>query len=484
MFFECKSHTLYLNSGQKFGQSRVCVKRPTEGMLVKKKVSGDIHIWRYRRYLILFLSIGVILWICSGALKLLVPSSNEDIILAKDEEPTIFLQEDDGRPKSGAFLAKKRVEGVSEYSQGAEIANSTTKNDPSTDEKNKAQPTQTTTRRTTTTTTKRYPSSIKEEKKKTPPTQRAQEDSPSWRKGDFSLNCDKDPVDGDLLPVFFFHGIRDNASEAGVLFRNLHKRGRPTYACSIPLYEDADSLFVPILKQAQSVEEYIRHYTRQKNLKAYQLVCHSMGALTCRAVLQQMEDHRAENVILMAGTLQGVYGEIQRNPLTQFALRVGHPLITTHLAQTLLAPANLIHDPIEFREYEQYNMCIPILDGYRKEGEDEEATLKRVERYKKNWQKIKQIYLLASSADDLVVPWQTAHFGFFKKGSTSKNKILSFAELKVDETLGLSEMEKDGRLKLITVEGVSHTDWTYNEQVVLKHVVPLLAFGPTTNLSS
>merc|ERR1711998_731248 len=97
----------------------------------------------------------------------------------------------------------------------------------------------------------------------------------------------------------------------------------------------------------------------------YQLVCHSQGALVCRAVLQQMDDHRVTHAILTAGPLEGVYGNIMDIPMASQLIHAGSSIILNGFLQDHLSVANLIHDPVDTEHYKKDNHCIPILDGYQ-----------------------------------------------------------------------------------------------------------------------
>jgi len=289
---------------------------------------------------------------------------------------------------------------------------------------------------------------------------------------DIAFTCDMKPMDGDLLPVFFVHGIQDDACQARLLFEHmkLGKR-KPTYACAIPLFQNLISVTFSLAEQTDKVINFIRAHA--VNMTEYQIVCHSMGGLTCRGILQQMDDHRVSNAVITAGALEGVYGPLGNNPMVLQLLHTLHGVVSMGFLQNHISGANLIHDPLNHEEYLTNNKIIPLLDGYQKASEGDEEYKKRLKRYKTNWQRVKKVHLLASPEDDMVLPWQSAHFGFYRQGS--ETDVVPFTELKVDATLGLSEMKEQGRLELVTVRDVKHVDWTYNSRINAVFVYPRLA---------
>lgn len=293
---------------------------------------------------------------------------------------------------------------------------------------------------------------------------------------DLPFQCD-DTVDASKsthIPLFFMHGMEESACQAMYLFETMQQLGLTGYACSIHLYEKEDSITISVMEQANQVADFIRHYA--KDMNEYQLLCHSTGALICRAVLQIMDDHRVSTAVLVGGPLQGVFGYMENNPIALLTLRIGHNLLNSEFVQEHFSVANILHDPEEHKEYEESNLCIPVLDGFQKKDETGGEHDLRVKKYKKNFQRIKKLILLASPAEEILVPWQSAHFGFYEPGHAKDPLIVSFNQLKVDETLGLSEMQDDGRLDLYEIDDVKSRDWFYSDLVIKSSIIPALEY--------
>ncbi|KNC70931.1 hypothetical protein SARC_16537 [Sphaeroforma arctica JP610] len=72
------------------------------------------------------------------------------------------------------------------------------------------------------------------------------------------------------------------------------------------------SSFHPLWKQAEGIKQYIRATiaadTTDSFSAGYHLVCHSQGALTCRAVVETMDDHHIHTFVSLAGPQMGIYG--------------------------------------------------------------------------------------------------------------------------------------------------------------------------------
>eukprot|EP00397_Hematodinium_sp_SG-2012_P030525 GEMP01032340.1.p1 GENE.GEMP01032340.1~~GEMP01032340.1.p1 ORF type:complete len:379 (+),score=65.54 GEMP01032340.1:130-1137(+) len=285
-------------------------------------------------------------------------------------------------------------------------------------------------------------------------------------------SCDDLPVKGDLLPIFFMHGVNDDACQAMSLFEEMASL-KPTYACSIRMFQGSNSVISNIPVQVAAVIKFIEKHA--VHFDRYQLVCHSMGALICRAAIQQMNDHRVDTLVLTAGALEGIYGPLGDKKLhfPNVTVEYAHTVVYLAYMQRHFSFANLWHDPLHEEDFRSSSPSIPVLDGYRVEGEKDEDYIQRLGRYKENWQRLKKVYLLASPADEMVIPWQSAHFGFYHEGSSKT--IDQFKNRRVNTVLGLEEMLLDGRLKMLTVPGVKHTHWTYDRSIIRKHVLPLLS---------
>eukprot|EP00397_Hematodinium_sp_SG-2012_P026585 GEMP01027866.1.p1 GENE.GEMP01027866.1~~GEMP01027866.1.p1 ORF type:complete len:348 (+),score=46.73 GEMP01027866.1:56-1045(+) len=281
------------------------------------------------------------------------------------------------------------------------------------------------------------------------------------------------PKQGDFLPIFFLHGLGDDADEARRLFEQLKQLNAP-YACSIPLFENKASETTSLSEQIPAIIDFIRKKAATFD-GHYQLVGHSMGALLFRAVLQEMDDHRAEHAVLIAGPLEGVYGEIgiMNKYFPNIAVKYIHTFAYTSWMQNHLSVANMWHDPDQEATYLSSTAPIPALDGHRKAGESEDDHHKRLARYRSNFNRVKKIYLLVSPADEMIIPWQTSHFGFYAQGST--DKIDPFDKQETSRTLGLDSMVAENVMQMITVPGIRHTEWCYNADVVRQHVIPRLA---------
>ena len=98
----------------------------------------------------------------------------------------------------------------------------------------------------------------------------------------------------------------------------------------------------------------------------------------------------------------------------------------------------------------------------------EHATL----QMKTNFLKLENAIFCVGSGpayDGGIEPWQTGVWGSVVDGVMLN---MTQRDFYINDTFGLKTLDESGRLKLQIVPGVSHNDWTGNEDVIRKYVLP------------
>lgn len=91
-------------------------------------------------------------------------------------------------------------------------------------------------------------------------------------------------------------------------------------------------------------------------------------------------------------------------------------------------------------------------------------------RYIKNLAKVKQIVLVGSPDDEMLMPWQSSQFGFYDKDFV----VHGLEESTEWVTLGLSKLGK--KLVVLTLNGMKHYDYLKeeNQEWMADEVYPYL----------
>jgi len=111
--------------------------------------------------------------------------------------------------------------------------------------------------------------------------------------------------------VLMLHGVSSSASEMATLARLAESLHPGTVATSLPLFEGKVTSLVPLKLQVLGVARRIRQMVAANASlygDGYHLVCKSQGGLICRCVLEEMDDHRVDTFVSLAGPQMGVYG--------------------------------------------------------------------------------------------------------------------------------------------------------------------------------
>lgn len=291
-----------------------------------------------------------------------------------------------------------------------------------------------------------------------------------------------------FLPIFMMHGMNGRASWFSLVEMWIRQLDPEVTMKSFPVYEGVSSLRNLWLQGDALARELRAMLESQPDLytNGYTLLCHSQGALLCRSVIQRMDDHRAHTLIALTGPQAGVFGVPSgsftslpwvRNEVYHFAYTEGF--------QDHLSIANYWHDPRPMdalffhpaAEYENRNTFLPVMNndplretqGYNLAKNDTEAA-----RYKSNLLRLRRAVFLGSSADDQIIPWDSAIFNFYGQWPGNGTVPLELTPLWTEDWLGLRALNESGRLVRKSIGGVCHDCWVRNESVFLQHVLRYL----------
>eukprot|EP01012_Entosiphon_sulcatum_P015619 TRINITY_DN20579_c0_g1_i1.p1 TRINITY_DN20579_c0_g1~~TRINITY_DN20579_c0_g1_i1.p1 ORF type:complete len:300 (-),score=45.20 TRINITY_DN20579_c0_g1_i1:104-982(-) len=277
---------------------------------------------------------------------------------------------------------------------------------------------------------------------------------------------------GAYKPVFMMHGINDSENEWSSFAAYVQTAHPGTQTIAIPLF-DHDSSFLPLWEQAHGISKYIRQRVEANATtfaNGYHLVCHSQGALICRAVLQVMDDHAVDTFISLAGPQLGEYGpyEFLNTTLGNLSLPDLWRVLYTPLLQHSLSIANFWNDPHVRPHYLSGNVFLPVLNNERNANATDAA------RMKANFLRTRRMAFFGSPADNQILPWQSSLFGFYNGSSHTQPKPIEQQVVFVADLFGLATLNATGRLQLSSVEGVGHTQWVRRKDIFETYLQQLL----------
>lgn len=280
----------------------------------------------------------------------------------------------------------------------------------------------------------------------------------------------------EYLPIFMMHGVDDYAHAFNDMNLWIQERHVNTSTYPIAMYEGPGHSWIDLNTQAVKVAQYIREAAKDSNMTAYHLVCHSQGALLCRAIVQEMDDHRVHTLISMSGPQMGVYGPSYIDFLEKIPI-VGKQLLNVTYENLYLlvdspgirdiSLANMWHDPVHEAAFLTRNQFLPKYNGLI---DDELGNARR----KANFLRLQKAVFLVGDGQDEIEPRCSGIFGYLRQGSRTDVASMREQELYVNDTFGLRSLNEVGRLFTAVAPGVQHEDWIQSRAVFEEFVLPHL----------
>jgi len=277
------------------------------------------------------------------------------------------------------------------------------------------------------------------------------------------------------LPVIMMHGVSSTHTEMQTIKTLAESLHPGTVATSLPLYEGKVASLARLKDQVQGVIRRIRALVAANETlyrDGWHMVCKSQGGLTCRCVLEEMDDHRVSTFVSLAGPQMGVFGNdffkffppFMQNLTADELYRVAY----TPLIQDTVSVANIWRDPQHASQFVAGNQFLPVYNGLRTPA----ATLAR---YKHNFVRLKKAVFCVGSGpeyDGGIEPWQSAAWSY----PDASGRFLPMEE-QVEYTkdlFGLKTLDTTGRLNITVVPGATHSDWTSSTNLIKAWVLPHL----------
>ena len=274
-------------------------------------------------------------------------------------------------------------------------------------------------------------------------------------------------------PVIMMHGVGSGHTEMDTVARLLNESHPGTVATSLPLFENSPSAWDHSLQeQVDGVSAAIRALVSadpELYQDGYHMVCKSQGALTCRCVIESMADHNVDTFVSLAGPQHGVFGSAFFEGLKKLGLPAWLEqttadamwLVAYNFLGQSISDANMWRDPRHLSDYLKGNVFLPKFT--------EHAT----PAMKANFARLKRAVFCVGSGpsyDGGIEPWQSGAWGSWDSSGRMIN--MTAQGFYSQDTFGLRTLDESGRLNLTIVPGASHGDWTGNEDLIKKHVLP------------
>ncbi|CAD6197319.1 unnamed protein product [Caenorhabditis auriculariae] len=254
------------------------------------------------------------------------------------------------------------------------------------------------------------------------------------------------------VPVVLWHGMGDcccNPMSMGSMIRLLEEQIPGIHVHSLKLGENiaSDTERGFFANMNEMVALACKHIKEDPNLaQGYNAMGFSQGGQFLRAVAQRCPDPPMKNLISVGGQQQGVFG-MPYCPGDTFVCNSIRKLLDlgayTSYVQDKVVQAQYWHDPYAEEEYKKKSIFLADINNEREIN----AT------YKQNLLKLKNFVLVLFKRDSMVVPKESAWFGFYKPGDEDTILQMNETRLYSEDRIGIKKLNESGRLHFLAVDG-------------------------------
>lgn len=303
--------------------------------------------------------------------------------------------------------------------------------------------------------------------------------------------------------VVLIHGLNDNSGGMQTLADHICRQHSTTTIYNMNLFPDWSGLLtLPIQLRAlkrvihqlsadPNAASRCKHHNKSQNtcsidiatscidfssslynvsLRPLHIVGHSQGGLLARAVIQSWPLHPVRSLITLGAPHAGQFGIPSTVPLPWWLSRLSrfeaYRILYTDQTQSLLSIANYWLDPRHYNSFLRHSRLLAQFNN---------LLAKRSDRLRSAMLRLKRVVLVAGPDDDVIVPWQSGHFGFYTIGRQWR-RVLSLQQRPtyIKDLIGLRTLQERGDLILHTFPGVRHQQWPRTTKVLQQAVIPYL----------
>jgi len=255
------------------------------------------------------------------------------------------------------------------------------------------------------------------------------------------------------LPTVLWHGMGDTCCYAFSMGRisKLISNFTNQYVHSImvvtTVVEDEYNGF--LMNINEQVDEVCAQLKADPKLAGgFNAVGFSQGGQFLRAYVQRCNDPPVANLVTLGGQHQGVFGFPKcpgpNETLCEWVRELIDVGVYTGVVQSFLVQAEYWQDPWNPSEFFKANVFLPDINN---------MLPRKNATYVKNLMSIKNFVMVMFNQDTMVQPKESSWFGFYAYGQDTQVVPLRKSQLYVEDWLGLKQMDSQGKLAFLSVNG-------------------------------
>jgi len=276
----------------------------------------------------------------------------------------------------------------------------------------------------------------------------------------------------DYVPVVLWHGMGDTCCfpfSMGHIKRLIQKELPGIYVYSVMvgnnILEDEIHGFIGNVND-QIAQVAGKFLADEKLERGFNAVGFSQGGQFLRGYVEQYNKPPVGNLVTMGGQHQGVFGipdcSAQNHTICEALRRIVDLGAYRPEIQEYSVQAQYWHDPLQEDLYKTKGIFMPAINNYGSYNQT----------YKDNLLSLQNFAMVQFMNDTVVIPRESEWFGFYAPGQDKQVIPMEQTEIYLQDTIGLQELNKSGRLWQLECEG-NHLEFS-DEYFIQQIITPFL----------
>uniref|UniRef100_T1J9W8 palmitoyl-CoA hydrolase n=1 Tax=Strigamia maritima TaxID=126957 RepID=T1J9W8_STRMM len=255
-------------------------------------------------------------------------------------------------------------------------------------------------------------------------------------------------------PTAIIHGIMFNPTDRMEVLKRAIEESQPGTTVDVfELWFGVES-FLPMWRQVSGFYGSLLDFMG-RNPGPINLIGYSQGGLIARGVLNVMANHTVQRFISLSSPQNGFHGEFY---VPDSVFNVGNE------EKYSGSVGGFWKDPRDMIRYKKEGRFLACINN--------EYAHAKNQQFKTTMCKLEQLVLIGGPNDGVVVPWESALFGY----DDANGRVTNMEEQAVykSDSFCLKTLDRRGAITRYIVPGVRHPDWHNNASVINSYILPHL----------